>query len=135
MAGTEKLSRVLWCKFLDISFVFVFCKNLTINIFIFDFGRLQAKLHFLQKRQITVSLRVYSSPHSLQIYLYSSFIVISQVLSQFFLHCRAPNSPAEARVEYDSISRQKLSFAQIDNAANRNLLSKCVLTAICYRVS
>ena len=45
MVRTEKLSRVLWCKFLDIWFLV----HLTINIFIFDFGRLQAKLHFLQK--------------------------------------------------------------------------------------
>ena len=55
MVGTEKLSRVLWCKFLDIWFLVHF----TINIFIFDFGRLQAKLHFLQKRQenaVTVSV-------------------------------------------------------------------------------
>ena len=47
MVGTGKLSRVLWCKFLHIWFL----EHLTINIFIFDFGRLQAKLHFLQKRQ------------------------------------------------------------------------------------
>ena len=47
MVGTEKLSRVLWCKFLDIWFLV----HLTINIFIFDFGRLQTKLHFLQNRK------------------------------------------------------------------------------------
>jgi len=47
MVETEKLSRVLWCTFLDIWFLV----HLTINIFIFDFSRLQAKLHFLQKRQ------------------------------------------------------------------------------------
>ena len=47
MVGTEKLTRVPWCKFLDIWFLV----HLTINIFMFDFGRLQAKLHFLQKRQ------------------------------------------------------------------------------------
>ena len=47
MVGTGKLSRVLWCKFHDIWFLV----QLTNSIFIFDFGRLQAKLHFLQKRQ------------------------------------------------------------------------------------
>ena len=47
MVGTEKLSRVLWCKILDIWFLV----HLIIHIFIFDFGRLQAKLYFLQKRQ------------------------------------------------------------------------------------
>ena len=47
MVGTGELSCVLWCKFHDTCF-FV---HLTINIFIFDFGLLQAKLHFLQKRQ------------------------------------------------------------------------------------
>ena len=41
MFGTEKLSRVLWCQFLDIWFLV----HLTINSFIFDFGR----LHFLKK--------------------------------------------------------------------------------------
>ena len=45
MVGTEKLCRVLWCKCLDIWFLV----HLTINILISDFGRLQAKLHFLQK--------------------------------------------------------------------------------------
>ena len=38
---------VLWCKFNDIWFLV----HLTINIFTFDFGRLQAKLHFPQNRQ------------------------------------------------------------------------------------
>ena len=47
MVGTEKLSSVLWCKCLDIWFLV----QLTINIFIYDFDGLQAKLHFLQKRQ------------------------------------------------------------------------------------
>jgi len=47
MVGTGKLSRVLWCKFHDIWYLVY----LTINIFIFDFGLLQAKLHFLQNRQ------------------------------------------------------------------------------------
>ena len=47
MVGTGKLSRVLWCKFHDIRFLV----HLTINIFMFDFGLLQAKLHFLQNRQ------------------------------------------------------------------------------------
>ena len=42
-----KLSHVLWCKFYDI----LFLVHLTINIFIFDFGPLHAKLHFLQNRQ------------------------------------------------------------------------------------
>ena len=45
MVGTGKLFRVLWYKFHDIWFLV----HLTINIFISDFGRLQAKLHFLQK--------------------------------------------------------------------------------------
>ena len=47
MVGTGKLSRVRWCKFLDIWFLV----HLTINIFILDFELLQAKLHFLQKLQ------------------------------------------------------------------------------------
>ena len=45
MVGTEKLSRVLWCKCLDIWFLV----HLTINIFIFDFGRLQAKVALSSK--------------------------------------------------------------------------------------
>ena len=49
MVGTGKLFRVLWYKFHDIWFLV----HLTINIFIFDFGLLQAKLHFLQNRQET----------------------------------------------------------------------------------
>ena len=47
MVGTGKLFRVLWCKCHDIWFLV----HLTINIFIFDFGLLQAKMHFLQNRQ------------------------------------------------------------------------------------
>jgi len=47
MVGTGKLSRVSWCKFHDIWFLV----HLTISIFILDFERLQAKLHFPQKRQ------------------------------------------------------------------------------------
>ena len=57
MVGTGKLSGVLWCKFHDIWFLV----HLAINIFSFDFGLLQAKLHFLQKRQknaITCSIFV-----------------------------------------------------------------------------
>ena len=41
------LSCVLWCKSLAIWFVV----HLIINIFIFDFGCLQVKLHFPRKRQ------------------------------------------------------------------------------------
>ena len=47
MVGKGTLSCVLRCKFHDIWFLV----HLTSNIFIFDFGLLQAKLHFLQKRQ------------------------------------------------------------------------------------
>ena len=47
MAGTEKFSLVLSCKSLHIWFLV----HLVINIFFFDFGRLQENLHFLQKRQ------------------------------------------------------------------------------------
>ena len=44
MVGTGKLSRVLWCKFLDIWFL----EHFTINILIFNFELLLAKLHFLK---------------------------------------------------------------------------------------
>ena len=54
MVGTDKLTRVLWCTFLDIWFLV----HLTINIFIFDFGRLQAKLLFLQNDRKMQSLGV-----------------------------------------------------------------------------
>ena len=47
MVGTGRFFRVLWSKFHEIWFLV----HLIINIFMFDFGRLQAKLHFLQKRQ------------------------------------------------------------------------------------
>ena len=47
MVGTGKLSRVLWCKIYDIWFLV----HLTISIFILDLERLQAKVHFHQKRQ------------------------------------------------------------------------------------
>ena len=48
MVGTGKFFRVLWYKFHDIWFPVVY---LTINILIFNFSPLQAKLHFLQNRQ------------------------------------------------------------------------------------
>ena len=47
MVGTGKFTRVLWCKILVI-WLLVYLIN---NMIIFDFGRLEAKLHFLQKRQ------------------------------------------------------------------------------------
>ena len=47
MVGRWKFTRVLWCKILVI-WLLVYLIN---NMIIFDFGRLQAKLHFLQKRQ------------------------------------------------------------------------------------
>ena len=50
MVGTGKLFRLLWRKFHDIWFLV----HLTINIFILDFGLLQAKLHILQNRQENV---------------------------------------------------------------------------------
>ena len=46
MVGKGKLSRVPWGKFHDIWFLV----HLTINIFIFDFGLLQAKLHLISSK-------------------------------------------------------------------------------------
>ena len=43
MVGTGKFSLVLWCSFLDIWFLV----HLTINILIFDFGRLTGKCSHL----------------------------------------------------------------------------------------
>ena len=45
MVGTEKFSRVLWCKILDISFLV----HITIDILIFYFGRFAGKMTLSSK--------------------------------------------------------------------------------------
>ena len=66
MVGTEKFSLVLSCRFLHIWFLV----HLVINIFVFDFGRLQKNLHFLQKRQEnTVTWCIFGYSHYVIKYL------------------------------------------------------------------
>ena len=76
MVGTGKLCRVLWCKFHDIWFLV----HLTINIFIFDFGRLQAK-------SLSLSSKTTGKRNHLKHFCYCHYVIKYLMRDMMHYHC------------------------------------------------